>query len=161
MQTRHSARILIINPDNRILLFRTETAPMDPMQAIPGYWYVPGGGVEADESFEEAARRELWEECGIQNVTIGPCVWIREQVLHFQGMGEALAHERFFPVNARDIEPNFENMIDFEATVLAGHRWWSYDELRSTPDVIFPEALADLLPPLLAGDYPQEPLRIR
>jgi hypothetical protein len=72
-----------------------------------------------------------------------------------------LAHERFFPINVQYIEPNFENMIDFEATVLARHHWWSIDELRALDDVVFPEEIAELLPPILAGNYPDEPLIIR
>jgi 8-oxo-dGTP diphosphatase len=34
--------------------------------SLPGYWEIPGGGVEPGESFRRAARRELSEETGIQ-----------------------------------------------------------------------------------------------
>ncbi len=161
MRTRPAARMLIINPEDRLLLFRTESSPMDPARPISAYWYVPGGGVEDGEGFEEAAHRELWEEVGIQDAELGPCVWVREQVLHFPGSGVALAHERFFPVRVEHSELSFENMIDYEATVLERHHWWSAGELRATTDVVFPEDLPTLMPAILAGDYPDEPLRIR
>lgn len=31
-----------------------------------GTWSYPGGRIEIDETVEEAARREVWEECGLQ-----------------------------------------------------------------------------------------------
>jgi 8-oxo-dGTP pyrophosphatase MutT (NUDIX family) len=43
-----------------LVLRRAET------DSLPGYWEIPGGGVEVGESFEDAARRELVEETGIR-----------------------------------------------------------------------------------------------
>jgi hypothetical protein len=34
---------------------------------------------------------------------------------------------------------------DEERATIDGHRWWSAEELDTTPETIFPEELADLL----------------
>lgn len=59
---------VLLRPDGALLL---STRP--PGKAYAGYWEFPGGKIEADETVEQALRRELIEELGI---TIGPAtVW--------------------------------------------------------------------------------------
>lgn len=31
-----------------------------------GFWSIPGGVIELGETLEEAAQREVWEECGVE-----------------------------------------------------------------------------------------------
>lgn len=50
----------IVVRDGRVLLARRGKMPG------LGKWSVPGGAVDAGESLEDAARREIREECGIE-----------------------------------------------------------------------------------------------
>lgn len=52
----YGAHVLVTRGDGRILLVRHEDVDM---------WVLPGGQVDGEESFREAARRELREEAGI------------------------------------------------------------------------------------------------
>ena len=67
MRVRPTARLLVIDDQQRLLLVRIhDTRPVH--EAFPDmtvYWNTPGGGVEAHETFQKAAQRELWEETGI------------------------------------------------------------------------------------------------
>ena len=48
-------------------------------------WITPGGGLDAGESHQEAAIRELTEEIGLEEAILGPCVWLRDHVLEWNG----------------------------------------------------------------------------
>src|ERR1700682_3331701 len=47
-----------------------------------GSWYLPGGAVDAGETVEEGARRELREECGLEP---GPLTCVAVAHMHVYG----------------------------------------------------------------------------
>ncbi len=78
LRIRPAARAVVLDPDDRILLVRFEF----PARAL---WATPGGGIEAGETPEDAIRRELHEEAGLDAFEIGPVVWTRLHIIPFIG----------------------------------------------------------------------------
>lgn len=152
---RCSARLVVLDELGRVLLLRFERS------SRPGEfgWCTPGGGLNPDESFEDAARRELWEETGLRDVELGPCVWTRDLV--FEIFGEPVrSDERYFLVRVPGNEVDVSNMEELERGLHRGHRWWSAEELVATDELVFPEVMAELLRPLAAGRVPAAPVVI-
>lgn len=56
------AKVLTIRPDGELLVLRRSADD----ERRPGEWDFPGGGVEAGESPNQGAARELMEEAGIE-----------------------------------------------------------------------------------------------
>jgi len=54
---------LVLNKDNKLLFIKRGVDP------AKGKWALPGGYVEIDETFEEAGKRELYEETGIEGTS--------------------------------------------------------------------------------------------
>lgn len=150
---RDAARILLLDDEDRLLLFRIDDMPR------PGItlWLTPGGGVQPGESFEEAALRELWEETGLRDVPLGPCVWRREW--RGQGPGGLLEQrERYFLVRCACFEPVRDHFEAHEHEMMAAHRWWRLEEIVASRDYFIPRHLGRLLAPLMAGEIPPEPI---
>jgi 8-oxo-dGTP diphosphatase len=143
MRRRPSSRILVINRNNQVLLFRFvfNEGPL----AGRDYWATPGGALEAGESFADAARRELFEETGILTDAVGQEVAEREFVLQLHDGEYVIAEERFFLVRVAGQSISQDHRTPLETEVLIDHRWWSVDELMSASEVVFPETLVAIL----------------
>ena len=151
---RPTSRLLVLDPADRLLLLLIE----DPKLWHPRFWITPGGGVEPGESFEQAATRELWEETGIV-APLGPCVWSRRLVIPFDG-GLIDMDERYYVVRVDSAAIDPASPTAWELEALTGHHWWTLDELARTDEVVAPRCLATVLPPIITGPYPAEPLVI-
>ena len=153
---RHVARVLLLDPDDRVLLLRIQ----EPSVGKPAFWITPGGGLEPGETHEEAALRELREETGLRRVLLGPWVWHRKH--SFQWLGEHFCQvERFYIVRVDQFEPSSAEHTEVEAQVLMEFRWWSIEQIEAASDEQFaPRMLAQHLKALVDQGPPGEPIDV-
>ncbi len=149
---RKAARILLVDPRDRVLLL---SSWLEHRECI--IWLAPGGALEAGESYADAARRECWEETGLEYDGELPHVWVRE---HKWMWDDRPVHtiEHYFFARIEHFHPKPQQLEDYEAELFRGHRWWGIDELRACEELVVPRDLAALLIPLLRDELPDEPL---
>jgi len=151
---RHAARVVLLDKRDRLLLFLWDDARLD----VRRVWITPGGGLQPGESFEQAARRELWEETGIE-AGPGPCVWLRQHVVRI-GDRWIEQRERYFLTRVSRIEVDRVHHTPLERAAMLEHRLWSADEIAASDERFAPRRLAELLPPLLRGELPPAPVDV-
>lgn len=151
--TRHlTASAIVIDPDTcEVLLIK---------QMASGWWQVPGGHVDADETAAEAARREVYEETGVHAEIFG------QPTLVLPGMVAHPAPWAVYEIPApakpdrpgKPAEPAHSHIDElFIATAssadrpvaqeseVSGARWWRIGQLRDAAGVradVYPLALA-------------------
>jgi 8-oxo-dGTP pyrophosphatase MutT (NUDIX family) len=154
---RTSVRVVLLDAEGRVLLFHTS----DPtMPEIGDWWELPGGGVEAGETYPETASREIAEETGfaLAPSEFGSPTWRRDSTY-------VRRHIRFWQhevvvtarVDATAPVPGADGRTPEELEEYDAHRWWSVEEIESSPSRFFPTPLASLLRPFLDGAVIDEP----
>ena len=144
LRTRAAARLLVLDPENRLLLFRFAFS----RGALAGRinWALPGGGIEPGETPAQAAIRELHEETGIIVDDVGTSIGERSYKMRLPS-GEVVAgHETYFLVRLAAVrEISRDGWTKLETEIIAEHRWWAVDELKATSETVYPVTLMTML----------------
>ena len=140
---RAAARRLVLDPRGDVLLLRysSRLSPHFFTLGHEHFWGTPGGALQDGESYEAAARRELFEETGLSGVDVGAVVTTREFPMELR-CSWVLAVERYFVVNAGRFTPAPRGFTQGEKADVTGWKWWSAEELAVSEELIFPEGLA-------------------
>ncbi len=157
MRERLTARVLLLDPGGRILLMRGRL-PGQPDG--PAFWYSIGGGVEDGESLLEAAAREIVEETGLTDATLGPVVWRDEVILRDIDLEQRLFRQSYVLARTAGGHPSRDGWLPHEHQLTDDMRWWTLGELQLTDEVVYPIGMAVLLADVLAGRIAAEPLLI-
>ncbi|MBA4082957.1 MAG: DNA mismatch repair protein MutT, partial [Erythrobacter sp.] len=124
LRLRPAARLIVLDPEGRALMFRYDVPGRDP------FWVTAGGEVDPGETFEDAARRELLEETGI---VADPGEQIARMTPEFVTVeGEQVqADERFFLVRVADTAVSTAGHTELEQRLMTQHRWFTLAELEN------------------------------
>ena len=134
---RRAARVVVFDSSDRLLLINAR----DPVRRDGAdWWEIPGGGIDPGETSLDAVRRELWEEAGIRDAEIGPCVWT--QTVEFTFGGWHFEQDEWVHVAHCDGATAGPRALEaLEALAFGEQRWWNVDELleRSPRTIPYPK----------------------
>ncbi len=154
-RARRAGRALVVDGADRVLLIRGED-PADPSRG--GFWFPPGGGVEADETVEDATRRELREELGLEIGDLGPVVMERESLFRM----DEVWYRQYDSIRLVEAPPGFEppspeSTDELELATVTEIRWFTTAELRRLGEPVYPRRLVALLDHLRRHGPPDPP----
>jgi 8-oxo-dGTP pyrophosphatase MutT (NUDIX family) len=134
---RATARVMPVSPSGEVLLL----CDQDPGRPGDLRWGTIGGEVDAGETHQQAAVRELFEEIGLR---VGPerltAAFHRDE-REFSYDGRLyLGDSTFFGLGLpRDVEVSFEHLEEAEVGNVFEARWWTPEEVRADGRLVAPD----------------------
>ena len=138
---RSTVRVLVLDQDGRILLFKDS----DPGIGA-SWWITPGGGIDPGETEHETVLRELEEETGLRvtaDDVIGPIA--RRHVQHGYSDLVVEQDDAFYAVRVPAFEVDTAGHTEEELVTMLASRWWTPDEVAASDEEIWPVLLLDLV----------------
>lgn len=138
-RTRPGVRLVVLDPDDRVLLFRVR----DVDGSGDTWWEAPGGGRHQGEPARAAATRELAEEVG---TTPRAMEALGEVHVRHTTLGGARLHkvEDVFAVRVATSTVDDRGWTAAEVRDIQEHRWCTIDELGTLDRAVVPPDLPRL-----------------
>ena len=158
MIERPSARMILLDPQDRLFLFKVHQPsvydPKDPF--LDPFWIMVGGLVDPGEEFAQTAMREAREETGLVIRDVRH-VWSRDRVMQWRD--KLVKHrEQFFLGRSDTSQVDTSGLDDREKSWTLDHRWWNADEIAASSDRFEPVDLGQRLKALLRDGPPDSPV---
>lgn len=160
---RNSVRIILLNDVDELLLVCIDDPKTKPIggKYRGSFWTLIGGQIENNETIQQAATRELFEETGLkhQDVELGPVIWFGEIDLVLYGKPTHIK-EKYIVARTSKKRVSPSNLTKDETGIVKQLAWFSLDQILRSKETIYPILLPNYLRDIIAGKYPKEPIKI-
>lgn len=157
---RNVVRAVVLDSADRVLLLQVGELGNPEFGTA---WELPGGGIEAGETHEQAVIRELREETGIiiTPEQIATPTWRRDVLYDYRG-ARRLQHEAISLVRLAGPTPAVDDVLreGFERQDLFDARWWTQAAILASSEWFYPRSLPTMLARFLDGADIEEALEV-